>query len=254
VTPPRKLLACMASAVWATNMGAGAGAGAGAWALALALGASAVSAQDAPPEFSSFHTAPAKPARQPVPPLEWQRLARPADAFGPRRWRATDTEMLRAAQQQRWDLVATLAREGKADARASDERGTLALVLAARAGQEEAVLQLLRRGAPVDARDGQGHTALGVAAQAGHLQLVRMLLREGADPTRWSANGQAPLHLAALAGHVAVMQALLTLGTPLELLNNKRETALDVAAQSGQLEVMDHLLAAGADALRAGRR
>jgi len=153
--------------------------------------------------------------------IEWERRLRAAQALGPRPGSVHD----------RFGLVA-----------------------AARAGQDERVRELLRRGAEVDGLDEQGFTALGAAAWAGRRSTVRVLVRAGADARRLGASGQTALHLAAIAGQVAVIDELLRLKVDVELLNRQNESALDAAAAIGQQDAMTPLLAAGADTQRAGQR
>jgi ankyrin repeat protein len=93
-----------------------------------------------------------------------------------------------------------------------------ALAWAARAGRDEALEPLLRRGARVDADVYRG-TALTWAATNGHASTVRRLAELGADvnqrgtfggPTH--GQGVTALHLAAAAGHAEAVEALLELG------------------------------------------
>lgn len=130
----------------------------------------------------------------------------------------------------------------------------MALLAAARAGDDEAARKMVRRGAATDFVGLDGFTPLAAAAFEGRRSTVRLLLRAGADPARLTASGQTALHLAALAGRVEVIDELLRAGVDIELLNRQRDSALDVAAAAGRGESMDRLLAAGADATKAGSR
>lgn len=152
--------------------------------------------------------------------LEWERRLRSANSFGPARARAIDAE----------------------------------LAVAARAGQDERVRELLRRGGDPDLVGDDGFTALGAAAFSGRRSTVRLLLLAGADVRRLGASGQTALHLACIAGRVEVLQEFLRLDVDIELLNRQGESALDLAAVAGRQDVMEQLLQAGADARRAGRR
>ena len=181
-------------------------------------------------------------------------LLRGGGVFGPRALRAPDLALLTAARAARWGDALQLLKSGKADANARDALGGHALVLAARAGQDELVRELLRRGTDTGRVGEDGFTALGAAAFAGHRSTVRLLLRAGVDPKRWGSTGQTALHLASLAGQVPVLDELLGAGVDIELLNRERETALDVAGAAFQLDAMDLLIQAGADRKLAGRR
>jgi len=187
---------------------------------ALVLLPASVHAEDEDRALSAFLRPRALPRGAAVDAIEWERRLRPADSLGPPPPRASD----------------------------------IALVPAARAGQDERVRELLKRGADPDRIGDDGTTALGAAAFAGRRSTVRLLLRAGADPARFGASGQTALHLAALTGQTGVLDELLRAGVDLELLNRQRESALDVAAAAGNEPALDRLLAAGADSTRAGRR
>jgi len=152
--------------------------------------------------------------------LEWERRLRSPAQMAPRSPRADDAE----------------------------------LVAAARAGLDDRVRALIKRGAEIDRIGDDGFTPLGAAGFEGRRSTVRLLLRAGADATRLGASGQTALHLAAVAGRLEVIDELLRAGVGVELLNRQRESALDVAAAAGRQEAMERLLAAGADATRAGQR
>jgi hypothetical protein len=223
-------------------------------AAACAFGVGVAQAQDIAAEFAAFRRPAAPVLRTAVAPTEWERIARPVDRFGPRPLREVDARMLDAARAGRWPEVLELVARGGADPGATDPRGINILTLAARAGQFEAVRDLLRHGAAIDRRSDDGFTPLGAAALRGHVMLVRQLLKAGADPAQPGITGQTPMHLATLAGQMPVVDAMLRAGVPIDLLNTKQETALELAESTGQLEVMQRLLAAGADASRARRR
>jgi hypothetical protein len=186
--------------------------------------------------------------------IEWERRLRPPDRFGPAVLREDDAALLAAVRAERWSEALQLLKSGRAAANARDDLGGHALVPAARAGQEDLVRELLKRGADIDRSSDDGYTALGAAAFAGRRSTVRLLLRAGADPERWGATGQGPLHLACLAGQLEVLEELLRARVDIETLNRQHESALDVAAGAGQQEAMGRLIAAGADTARAGQR
>lgn len=194
------------------------------------------------------------PRGQPVAGLEWERTLRPPDRFGPPVLRAGDAALLAAARAARWGEALQLLKAGQAGANTQDDIGGHALVLAARAGQDELVRELLKRGADTKRVGEDGFTALGAAAFAGRRSTVRLLLRAGVDVERWGASGQTALHLASVAGQIEVLDELFRARVNIEMLNRQRETALDVAAAAGQQEAMARLIKAGADLELAGRR
>ena len=223
--------------------------------LAFSTALPTARAQEGDRSLSGFASPTATaPRSEPVDAMEWERRLRPADRFGPPVLRAGDAALLAAARTARWSEALQLLKAGQASANAQDEAGGHPLVLAARAGQDELVRDLLKRGTNTDRVGEDGFTALGAAAFAGRHSTVRLLVRAGVDVERWGATGQTALHLAALAGHVAVVDQLLRLGVDVELLNRQRESALDVAANAGQQDAMERLIQAGADLFRAGRR
>ncbi len=227
-------------------------------ALALAAGALAAGAARAEDDYRPLSPAvrpAALPARgAPVDGIEWERRLRPPDRFGPARLREADAALLAAARGARWGEALQLLKSGRAGANVRDELGANALVLAARAGQDDLVRELVKRGAELDRLGEDGFTALGAAALAGHRSTLRLLVLAGADPARLGAGGQAPLHLASLAGQMDTLDELLRLKVDIELLNRQRESAVDVAAAVGQQAVMSRLIDAGADLSRAGQR
>ncbi|MCY4042731.1 MAG: ankyrin repeat domain-containing protein [Candidatus Dadabacteria bacterium] len=62
-----------------------------------------------------------------------------------------------------------------------DENGEVTLMVAAYGGQTEAIRELLKAGADVNARDNDGYTALMEAALFGQTEAIRELLEAGAD-------------------------------------------------------------------------
>ena len=83
------------------------------------------------------------------------------------------------------------------------------LVSAVRAGDAEAVADLLWAGADPDARDGNGTPALCLAIEAYADDVVRLLAEHGADPVRTGPDGVSPLRGAVDSGSPAVVEALL---------------------------------------------
>jgi ankyrin repeat protein len=68
-------------------------------------------------------------------------------------------------------------------------KGRTPLMLAAFRGNAAAVINLLERGADVNARDGDGDTALMFAAYRGHGLVVALLLQYGANVYARARNG-----------------------------------------------------------------
>ena len=77
-------------------------------------------------------------------------------------------------------------------------RGDTAIMVASRGGNEALVLELVKRGAEVNARNEDGWDALMIASWKGHTAVVAVLLNHGADPNtrnqHWTALGLAAAH------------------------------------------------------------
>ncbi len=122
-----------------------------------------------------------------------------------------------------------------------------ALADAARDGQTDAAIDLIRGGADVDERDGGGATALIWAAHRGDEELVRRLLRAGADPKAKTLLGATALAEAAATGDAPVIAALLKAGADPNETSREGQTALMAVARTGRLDAAQALLNAGAD-------
>ena len=113
-------------------------------------------------------------------------------------------------------------------------------------GDVEAVRQLLRSGADVDARDRHGQTALMLAAHQGHLEIVEALVGSGADLNVTAKYNLSALMLAVIAGHVAIARLLARAGADLGLRGSGApgftgKTAYDLAVARGMDELYPDL-------------
>jgi uncharacterized protein len=135
---------------------------------------------------------------------------------------------------------------------ARDFAGRPVLQAAARGDQDEAVLALIRAGAPVDAADSIGFTALFEAAREGSGEAVAALIAQGADVNHIAeARGLSltPLHLAAIGGDAAVVRALRAAGAQPDVQGVTGATPMLWAAFEGQHDAVMALLETGADPL-----
>ena len=108
------------------------------------------------------------------------------------------------------------------------------------------VLDLLQRGADVDARDRYGQTALMLAAHAGHREVVEALIGQQANLNVTAKFGLSALMLAVVAGHAEVAGLLARAGADLSLRGTGApgfagKTAHDLALARGMLELSAEL-------------
>jgi ankyrin repeat protein len=100
--------------------------------------------------------------------------------------------------------------------------------------------------AAIDARDSHGLTQLIVAASAGQTDAVRSLLAGGASLEATSADGRTALIAAAQNGQLDSVKALIAAGADLNRASRGTGTALNVAENKGETEIAALLLASGA--------
>lgn len=114
---------------------------------------------------------------------------------------------------------------------------------------ENAVVRMLRAGAPAESVDEDGASALYLAAVSDRPGAVRLLLAAGADPDRACGpeSGDLPLCGAACGGHTEVVEALLAAGARPDLREQFGFTALRWAVGLGHARTAEVLLAYGAD-------
>ena len=126
---------------------------------------------------------------------------------------------------------------------------SVAAVLAAERGEEEAVLAWLEGGGWADAtyeRDGvSGVTLLMFAARYGHERVVELLIQHGAEINLQNSVGDTALMRAAQHGHERVVELLLRHGADINLQNSGGGTALMRAAIGGHERVLELLLQHG---------
>lgn len=122
--------------------------------------------------------------------------------------------------------------------------GMFPLGLAAFFGHEDAVRELLARGAAVTAvsrnplRVTALHSAVANRVKPG---IARALIAAGADVNARQRHGWTPLHGAAAAGDAVVVEALLVAGADPSAANEDRKTAADLARAGGHTTVAERL-------------
>ena len=97
-------------------------------------------------------------------------------------------------------------------------RGNTAIMVASRGGNEALVLELVKRGAEVNARHEGGWDALMLASSRGHTAVVAVLLNHGADPNTRNENYTA-LGLAASCDNLPVCLLLVARAADLYAVN-----------------------------------
>jgi ankyrin repeat protein len=98
------------------------------------------------------------------------------------------------------------------DVKLGESCGRTALLFAIENHNAETVGTLLNKGASANAADSVGATALQYAVQVGDTKIVQMLLDKGADPDVAGWWGRTPLWMAVEKGNVEMAKALLEKG------------------------------------------
>lgn len=151
----------------------------------------------------------------------------------------------------------TLSPTANSAAPAAASPGGIAILRAARDGDDEALKDTLRRailvGIPevdLNAIDNSGRTTLSYIASNGSLDLLDLILQlPNLDPNRPDNEGNTPLHFAAQAGQVECLNVLLSRckGIEIDARNNLGFTPLMKAALQGRNKCAKVLLFAGAN-------
>ena len=138
-----------------------------------------------------------------------------------------------AAARDGNEHVVRLLLEPDVDLTARTTLGWTALHRAAYNGHHNVIKMLLDRRFEVNLKDFEGWTALHISVSEGYTDVVQLLLENGADVNaRLAENGWSPLHLAAQHGRMEIAEMLLTAAAEVVQLDNSnsRLTALHVAA------------------------
>jgi uncharacterized protein len=114
-------------------------------------------------------------------------------------------------------------------------------------GRRDAAIDLIERGADVNAAQGDGTTPLHWAAYQLDADLVRALIDRGAKAATQNRYGASPLSEAVKAANAELVEMLLEAGADVDAPNQDGETALMLAARTGSLAVAKKLVAGGAN-------
>jgi ankyrin repeat protein len=152
-----------------------------------------------------------------------------------------------AAMQRDNDAVRQLLRGG-ADVNASQADGATALHWAAYNGDTELAEALLKAGANPGAANRNGATPMWLAANQGDAEMLETLLDGGANANEELPLGRKPIMLAARSGVVDAVNVLLEHDADPNAKETQRGTnALMQAADQGHADVASVLIAHGAD-------
>jgi ankyrin repeat protein len=120
---------------------------------------------------------------------------------------------------------------------------------ASASGNRPKVLELLKKGAPVDDKDGDGNTPLIIAASRGRLEIVRDLLAAKADIKARNNDDWDALAKACRLDRTDVALALIDAGADINATNcgDDQVRPVNFAAARGNIPLLTRLLDAGAD-------
>ena len=150
------------------------------------------------------------------------------------------TALMTAGGHGRIEAMLELVRAGAAlDARDVGKRRWTALMYALHADRSAAARALLDWGADARACDDVGYSALMMAAGRGDVELVRELLARGADPSKRMFLGLTALDYAIGYGHADVARRLLEAAPDLRDRNGPaRRAVLALADRAGNHELL----------------
>lgn len=132
--------------------------------------------------------------------------------FGPCELGDAPAPLLEACEYGHLETVRALLTAGANVRAVNPITGARCLHLAARAGSERVVRELLARGADVEELDGDGRTALHAGVQSGRKKVVRALLNAGAEVERNDSRGRTPFEVAWGMNWVAGVDMLVEAG------------------------------------------
>jgi ankyrin len=130
-------------------------------------------------------------------------------------------------------------------ARASGD--SLSLIEAVKAGNRDAIREILKAHPDVNRREPDGTTALHWAVRANDEETARLLINLGAQVNAANRYGVAPLTLAAANGSRMIIAELLGAGADVNTTTPGGETVLMTAVRTGDAETVKLLLDRGAD-------
>ena len=158
-----------------------------------------------------------------------------------------DSPLADALQKGHRDVALDLIAKG-ADVNAAQADGSTPLHWAAYKLDKELVQKLLDRGAKTDATNRYGSSPIAEAVKAASSDLVKVFLDAGADVEAANSDGETLLMLAARTGSTEVSKLLLDRGADVNAREGWRaQTALMWAAEGAYAELTQLLIDRGAD-------
>jgi len=124
-------------------------------------------------------------------------------------------------------------------------KGLTALHISCREGNIEVVIELLKKGANIEATTKKRNTPLHVASLGGKLEIVRLLLEHGAEVNKQAENEMTPLYMAAQENHIDVAKELLYHSANPHLAASGGFEPVDVAIQQKHSEMTAFLMEQG---------
>jgi len=134
-----------------------------------------------------------------------------------------------------------------ADVNASNNWGNTPLHYALDNGHTEVAMALIDKGADLNARNNDGYTPLHIALMKGHTEAAMAVIDKGADVNARNNDGYTPLHYALSYGHSEVAMAVIDKGADVNARDNNGDTPLHHALSYGHSEVAMAVIDKGAD-------
>ncbi|MBW7476098.1 ankyrin repeat domain-containing protein [Paenibacillus oenotherae] len=116
------------------------------------------------------------------------------------------------------------------------------LIMYAEQGDSAAVLELLKKGANINARDARGRTAIMAATHGNNPDTVKLLIDAGADINAQDDRKDNPLLYAGAEGLLDIVKLMIDAGADPAITNRYGGTALIPAADRGHVEIVEELL------------
>jgi uncharacterized protein len=144
-------------------------------------------------------------------------------------------------------LSIELLLDNAADSNAKNRYGVRPLMIACRAGDEDAVESLIQADADVNAAGSSGETPLMLAARHGNSSVIELLLDADAKTDAADRAGQTAVMWAAAAGNVEALQSLIDHGADYQQSLPSGFNAFFFAVRQGHIKVVETLIDAGVD-------